>query len=160
MKYLKLIKLLYLADREALIRWGRPITTDRYVAMEHGPVVSGIYDLISSEPMPGSQSEWHRYIETVDDWDVQVRQPSRTDELSQAEESLLDEVFQSHGHKNRWDIVKEMHQFPEWSDPHKSSAPISYADIFQALGRPPEETRELVDDLQSRATAESLLQPA
>ena len=28
MKYLKLIKRLYLADREALSRWGRPITTD------------------------------------------------------------------------------------------------------------------------------------
>src|SRR4051812_9596906 len=28
--YLKLIKLLYLADREALLQWGRPITTDSY----------------------------------------------------------------------------------------------------------------------------------
>jgi hypothetical protein len=29
MSYLKLIKLLYLLDREALLRWGRPVTTDR-----------------------------------------------------------------------------------------------------------------------------------
>jgi uncharacterized phage-associated protein len=29
MNYMKLIKLLYLTDREALIRWGRPISTDR-----------------------------------------------------------------------------------------------------------------------------------
>ena len=28
MKYLKLIKLLYFLDREALLRWGRPVTTD------------------------------------------------------------------------------------------------------------------------------------
>ena len=32
MSYMKLIKLLYLADREALARWGRPITTDQYVS--------------------------------------------------------------------------------------------------------------------------------
>ena len=30
MNYMKLIKLLYIADREALLRWGRPITTDAY----------------------------------------------------------------------------------------------------------------------------------
>jgi uncharacterized phage-associated protein len=47
MAYIKLIKLLYLADREALLRWGRPITTDRHVSMPKGPVVSQIYDLIT-----------------------------------------------------------------------------------------------------------------
>src|SRR4051794_10494791 len=46
MHYMKLIKLLYLADREALLRWGRPITTDTFVSMDYGPVVSTIYDLI------------------------------------------------------------------------------------------------------------------
>ena len=33
MSCMQLIKLLYLADREALLRWGRPITTDRYVSV-------------------------------------------------------------------------------------------------------------------------------
>ena len=33
MPYLKLIKLLYFVDREALLRWGRPVTTDRLVSM-------------------------------------------------------------------------------------------------------------------------------
>lgn len=51
MSYLKLIKLLYLLDREALLRWGRPVTTDRYVSMDNGPVVSRIYDLIREEPL-------------------------------------------------------------------------------------------------------------
>ena len=46
MSYLKLIKMLYFLDREALLRWGRPVTTDRYVSMDNGPVVSRIYDLI------------------------------------------------------------------------------------------------------------------
>ncbi len=46
MHYMKLIKLLYLLDREALSRWGIPVTTDTYVSMDHGPVVSAIYNLI------------------------------------------------------------------------------------------------------------------
>lgn len=36
MSYMKLIKLLYLADREALAQWGRSITTDTYVSMDKG----------------------------------------------------------------------------------------------------------------------------
>jgi uncharacterized phage-associated protein len=39
MSCLKLIKLLYFVDREALLRWGRPVTTDRYISMDDGPVV-------------------------------------------------------------------------------------------------------------------------
>ena len=39
-----LIKLLYLADREALLETGYPITGDQMVSMPHGPVLSRIYD--------------------------------------------------------------------------------------------------------------------
>ena len=53
MSYRKLIKLLYLADREALLRWGRPVTTDRYVSIDHRPVVSNVYELIRAEPQHG-----------------------------------------------------------------------------------------------------------
>jgi len=46
-------KVFFFADKEHLLDWGRPISGDRYVAMEHGPVPSLIYDLIkdtSGEP--------------------------------------------------------------------------------------------------------------
>ena len=41
MSYMKLLKLLYLVDREALLRWGRPVSTDRYVSMdiEYGDIL-------------------------------------------------------------------------------------------------------------------------
>ena len=41
-------KILYLADKQHCIDWGRPITGDRYVAMEHGPVPSRVYDLLKT----------------------------------------------------------------------------------------------------------------
>src|SRR5437879_5045314 len=59
MHYMKLIKLLYMADRIALQRWGIPITTDSYVSMDHGPVVSNIYDLIRRRAEAAS---WSQYI--------------------------------------------------------------------------------------------------
>src|ERR1017187_9578590 len=59
MHYIKLIKLLYLADREALIRWGIPFTTDRHVSMDNGPVTSRILRLITEDcPKPF----WSKYI--------------------------------------------------------------------------------------------------
>ncbi len=39
-------KILFFADRDHLLDFGRPITGDKYVAMEHGPVPSAIRDLL------------------------------------------------------------------------------------------------------------------
>ncbi|MES5097482.1 Panacea domain-containing protein [Agrobacterium sp. BA1120] len=45
-----IVKSLFLSDRRHLNEYGRPITFDRYVAMEHGPVPSNAYDLLKSDP--------------------------------------------------------------------------------------------------------------
>src|SRR5688572_28382921 len=70
-KYIRLIKLLYMADREAWTRYGRPITGDTYVAMEHGPVLSQTYDQIRAE---GEAEEptglWQKTIHRVSSHDV------------------------------------------------------------------------------------------
>jgi len=42
----KLFKILYFADQKHLSKYGRPIIGDHYIAMEHGPVPSRIYDMI------------------------------------------------------------------------------------------------------------------
>ncbi|GGD78818.1 Panacea domain-containing protein [Rhizobium anhuiense] len=39
-------KILFFADREHVLDYGRPITGDKYVAMEHGPVPSATRDLL------------------------------------------------------------------------------------------------------------------
>ena len=41
-----LVKTLYYADKLHLEKYGRLITGDQYIAMEDGPVPSGVYDLI------------------------------------------------------------------------------------------------------------------
>src|SRR5262245_62889630 len=42
-------KIFYFADKAHFLDWGRPISGDRYVAMEHGPVPSNIYDLLMED---------------------------------------------------------------------------------------------------------------
>ena len=62
-------KIFFFADREHLLDWGRPISGDRYVAMEHGPVPSAIRDLlkISSEGPDEIADELFAKVEIVNE---------------------------------------------------------------------------------------------
>jgi uncharacterized phage-associated protein len=44
----KLCKLLFLADRAHLVRYGRPITGDLLCALEHGPILSQALNLLNA----------------------------------------------------------------------------------------------------------------
>jgi uncharacterized phage-associated protein len=156
MHYLKLIKLLYFADREALLRWGRPITTDRYVSMDNGPVVSHIYNLIAEEQEPGSESCWRHYISEPKNYQVTLLRRKLSDELSKAEEDLLDEIFEKFGTKNRWELVRIAHSLPEWCNPQGSAIPIEYSDIFKAAAKTKAEIAALEDELTSLSYADDL----
>ena len=64
MNYMRLLKILYLADRESIRLTGRPITGDCAVAMKRGPVLIELFNLIKGTH-PRSQ-EWKQYIKKVE----------------------------------------------------------------------------------------------
>lgn len=160
MSYLKLIKLLYLLDREALLRWGRPVTTDRYVSMGNGPVVSRIYDLMREEPAPGTNPIWRQFISAPSNYEVSLTVEPEIDELSPAEESLIEEIFAKYGKLSRWDLVNLSHDLAEWQDPKGSAIPIEYRDILRAGNKTESEIAAVESELESLAAAEAMLQPA
>lgn len=156
MNYMKLLKLLYLADREALIRWGRPITYDAYVSMRNGPVPSRTYDLISEGVHPDQESLWARWISEPEGYAVSLVAECDTDQLSEAEETLLDEIFEEFGHRNRWDLVEYSHALPEWTDPGDSALPIDYEEILRGAGKSEAEAAEIVKEIEAVAMADRL----
>ncbi|HEY0758496.1 MAG TPA: Panacea domain-containing protein [Acidisarcina sp.] len=133
MHYIKLLKLLYIADRQAFAEWGIPISHDNYVSMDNGPVLSQTYNLVKE----GGRF-WSQHISApFADSEVELLgAPPKGKKLSVAEENLLRRIFDMHGRKNRWDIVDYVHKFPEWRDPHGSSLPIGVGEILQALKVP------------------------
>jgi uncharacterized phage-associated protein len=155
MSYLKLIKLLYLADREAFGRWGFGITTDRYVSMPHGPVVSNIYNLITEEER--ETPFWSRYISAPSNYEVRLIDEDIPDLLSRAEQKLLSEIFASFGTWGRWKLVEHTHTLPEWRNPNGSSIPIRVEDILQAQGASQREAVELKKELESLNRAKTIL---
>lgn len=156
MSYMKLIKLLYLADREALARWGRPITTDNYVSMDKGPVLSHVLDRINEGPSPDDPSYWAQHITPSGNYEVTLTDDPSGDLLSEAEDELLDAVFKAHGHLSRWKIVDLVHTLPEWHDPEGGALAIGYADILRAFNKKPEEIAAIVNELSSLARIDAL----
>jgi uncharacterized phage-associated protein len=150
MNYMKLIKLLYIVDREALLRWGRPVTTDAYFSMKHGPVLSQVLDLITEGPNPlVGDTFWTQHISEPEHYEVSLKKDPADDELSEAEEELIQEAFARFGRFNQWELVDVVHKFPEWKDPEGSATPINYADILKAENKAPEEIRAIENELDA-----------
>jgi uncharacterized phage-associated protein len=146
MSYLKLLKLLYFADRIALVKLGRPITFDKYYSMENGPVLSQTCDLIRDKAPSSLGRYWKKFIEKSG-FDVRLTKRAPNDQLSEAEEEILDKVFKKYGRMNRWDIVELAHKLPEYVDPGTSALPLSYADILEAAGVDKAEARAIIAEL-------------
>lgn len=152
MSYMKLIKLMYLVDREALLRWGRPVSTDTYVSMNRGPVLSKTYDLITDGAQPGSESAWSESISVPQNYEVSLLKDVPTDELSKAERLLIEEIFAHFGRMSRWELVEWMHaNLPEWTNPEGTSIPIEIADILRAGKKSEVEIAAIEDELRHLA---------
>jgi len=145
MAFIKLIKLLYLAERKAVSKWGEPISGDHFVSMPHGPVLSQTYELIKSQPSPDEVSPWHDFIRDEDNYEVSLsRDVEDFDELSKAEMRILDEVYAEYGTMGRFQIKDFTHDYcQEWTDPNGSSFPIKLESIFRAMGRDEEQVKAL-----------------
>src|SRR5271163_1844892 len=105
---MKLIKLLYLAERQALLEFGKPITGDRIVSMPKGPVLSGILDLINWGKRRTEPSVWLEFISEPTGYDVKVVSGitlEDLDRLSDDERRILDEVDEEYGHVDKWSLV-------------------------------------------------------
>jgi len=157
MSYMKLIKLLYLVDREALLRWGRPVTGDRYVSMDRGPVLSQTLNLITEEPAPGQDTIWAHHISRPQDYEVRLIKEANEDELSEAEMQLIDEIFGKYGRMSRWELVDLVHNFREWQDPKGSALPIQFRDILRAGGKSEAEIAAVVEEIDELILADALI---
>ena len=148
MHYLKLLKLMYLMDREALLRWGAPVTNDRYFSLPKGPILGRVKNLMVEEPLPSERGFWSDHISSPNSYVIELIDDAGDDELSEAEEELIDEVFAKYGHIDRFKLIDHLHEIlPEWKDPNGSSIPITIADILAAGNKGPAEMKAIEADL-------------
>lgn len=130
--YMKILKELYIADRESIKETGRPITGDAFVAMKKGPVLSQVYDLIKG--VHAGSAEWNHFIQKRM-WDIELIEDPGIGKLCRYEMDKLAEVAERYKRHGKWRVVDLTHDFPEWkkNDPGNSMKPIPLSDVLEAI---------------------------
>lgn len=142
---LVLMKLLYLADREALLDSGYTITGDAMVSMPHGPVLTNVLDCMTC-----NESPWRDYVKERQNHLLALEnQDPNDDELSEYEIGILEEIHQMYGHLGPWEIRKMTHALPEYEDPKGSSSRIEPSDILKFSGRSQKDIETLTGEVES-----------
>lgn len=134
MSLLHLTKLIYLVDREALVRWGLSLTGDRYASMPKGMVLSETYDL--SKRKFTQPRLWDNYISAPNcNHEMTLLKEIDFDELSKADLELIDEIYENFGQRNTSYLIDKVHhRLPEWVDVGNSSLTIHYETVLEKSG--------------------------
>lgn len=160
MAHLKLMKLLYLAEREAVRCFGWPMVGDRLVSMPHGPVLSKTLNLMDGDT-ESQKGGWEDWISDKENHEVALRHahdPSSFDELAPAELSVLQSIWTKFGAMDKWEIRDWTHKHcAEWKDPNGSSYPIHYETLALALGFDGSSAMELAAQIKSEQEVDRLL---
>lgn len=131
---LRLTKLLYLVDREALMRWGLSLTGDRYASMPKGMVLSQTYDLSKRKFL--QPRLWDDYISAPDhSHNMALLAEPGIDELSEEDIDLIDEIHALYKKKSTKFLIDMVHhKLPEWIDVGKSSQIVDYETVLRKSG--------------------------
>lgn len=137
--YTAILKMLYMADRESIAEIGTRISGDKPFAMDNGPVLSKILNLIKSDTfLPEEEiAVWSKYFKK-EGYDISLVSDPGRGNLSEYEVEKLQSIFRKHGSKSFGQLIEESHQlFPEWGKSviQGSSNQIHLMDILKALGQ-------------------------
>jgi uncharacterized phage-associated protein len=157
-KILKLVKLLYLADRLSLEKRQVPVVGGSFYSLKHGPVTSEVLNLIDV----GTQSEdspWEKLISDRENHAVGIRcELSDYDALSKSELRLLDEVWDQFGNFDQWKLRDWTHQHcEEWSDPNGGRNEISGRKLGEAFGWESAKVEDFVTEIEMQNKLHQLL---
>lgn len=137
MDLLKLTKLIYLAEKRSYELYGEPLTGDVPYSLNHGPVLSAIYDSTKAAQPRGAWSKWlsDRRQNTIsaarnfDDPKTELKA------LSRADFKILEAIWAEFGGMSTWALREWTHDHcPEWHDPEGSSTPITAGELFESVG--------------------------
>ena len=139
--YHKLFKILYFAEQQHLIKYGRPITGDEYQAMNFGPVPSIIYDILKA--VEHKNNPFINHNEYIGQFGisregrkpfVQAKAVANEEELSISEIELLDKSIADHKDLSFEQLTKKSHDKAWETYSQSDDIEMSYIDIAKAGG--------------------------
>jgi len=156
MNYMKLIKLLYIADKRKISSIGTPITGDTYCSMKNGPVLSGLLDFINQRNHNIQElTDWNELFEQDGQYSIAIRgevDPG-TGDLSKREKALLNTVFDEFREYTPFQMVDYIHNeelFPEveWREAERlgTSFALTLRSLRLAAGMAAEEVVSIEEE--------------
>ena len=109
-----ILKMVYAVDRLHLERYGRPVTGDRFIAMEEGACPSKIYDSMKYLRGEKNKQNWMPSSETFlsvdpETHDVEIIDMPSMDVLSETDIECIDAVISALKRNGRWHIRNLAH---------------------------------------------------
>lgn len=141
MNLLKLMKELYLIDRESIKERDSSVSGDVFFSMRHGPVLSYTLNMLNNL----EQTEWKDSLGKKDHiYYPMIQQTAQTeyDLLSEKDKDYIKKVSDRFKSMSDWDIVEYTHTLKEWSDPGCKSRKIRFSEVMRALGKDETEIRQ------------------
>jgi Protein of unknown function (DUF4065) len=137
---MKLVKLVYLLDRESIARRGVPVVGGVYLSMRNGPVTSEILDLINAGSLWHCDTNWAEFISDRQNQEVALTRDPGAEHLSVFELELIAELFGRFEKADQWAISEWCHEHcGEWLPLDKGAEPISLTELAEEVGQPAEE---------------------
>ena len=160
----ELLKMLYLADKEAIVQWHRSITGDRIYSMPQGMVLSRVFDL-ARYGVSGSDMDAWRQVFAPRQGNTITFQPEAEisyGPLSEREEVALKHAFETirsllaeHGQR----YIEVLHDLlPEWQNPNGSSILVEPDELLLRSGEDEETVEEASAELAALNSARLALQ--
>ena len=127
--FIKLVKLMYLADREALLELGYTLTKGTHYSLPKGPIVSEVYDWLKGTLVG---EFWNQHIKRSGKYGVSLERNPGIGLLAESHIRLLQRIQKEHGNKSTWQLVKDVEALPEHREPigRRKRRPIHYVRIL------------------------------
>ena len=113
---MKALKLIFLADRYHLRKYGRLITNDSYLAMKHGPVPSTTKDIAESNDYLDELIKTYstHYLEAINNLVLKSKAEIDISVFSESDLEALKFAWDNFGKLNQFQLRDLTHLYPEW----------------------------------------------
>lgn len=159
MHKVKLMLLLYLADRHAIDKHKIQLTDDVFISTQNGPALAHTKLLMNGEVLSG---EWNSIIHTEANHEVSTHMAAsslQTLWIDDIQSSTLDEVWELFGGYSLADIVlMAKHDLREWKKPqYGQTEPLPLEHVLMALGRSSEDAVSVSNEINAGKGLEQIM---
>ena len=143
---LKTLKLIFLADRYHLRKYGRLVSGDYYVAMKLGPVPSTAMDIAELDEFLDNTYKTYaqKYIKALDNGRrIESIKLVNDDYFSESDKEALTFAWEKFGHLQKWSLSDFTHFYPEWKKHEnalRSGSKVEYMELKDFFLDPDTET--------------------